>query len=154
MLNNDRVTIQLADWNHPDDKKNLSSIRRSVFIEEQNVSESLEWDEHDNSSRHYLVFYQGKAIAVARLKPDGQIGRMAVLADYRNNGIGSALLQFILKNIETGSLNQVYLHAQTVAITFYERQGFVSRGEIFYEANIPHREMLKKLSNTLLSNKS
>jgi predicted GNAT family N-acyltransferase len=149
MLNNEHIAIHFADWNKPDDKKNLSSIRRSVFIEEQKVPESLEWDEDDNSAKHYLVFYKDKAIAVARLKPDGQIGRMAVLPDYRNKGIGSALLQFILKNIETTSLNQVFLHAQTTAIKFYERQGFISHGEIFYEANIPHRKMLKKLSNKL-----
>jgi predicted GNAT family N-acyltransferase len=149
MLNNEHIAIHFADWNKPDDKKNLSSIRRSVFIEEQKVPESLEWDEDDNSAKHYLVFYKDKAIAVARLKPDGQIGRMAVLPDYRNKGIGSALLQFILKNIETTSLNQVFLHAQTTAIKFYERQGFISHGEIFYEANIPHRKMLKRLSNKL-----
>ncbi len=149
MLNNDQITIHFADWNNPDDKKNLSTIRRSVFIEEQKVPESLEWDEDDKCSRHYLVFYKDKAIAVARLKPDGQIGRMAVLSDYRNSGIGSALLQFILKDIETSSLKQVFLHAQTTAIKFYERQGFIGHGEIFHEASIPHRAMLKKLSNNL-----
>jgi predicted GNAT family N-acyltransferase len=151
-MNNDQITICFADWNNPDDKKNLSTIRRSVFIEEQKVPESLVWDEDDRHSKHYLVFYKDKAVAVARLKPDGQIGRMAVLPDYRNNGIGSALLQFILKIIETTSLKQVFLHAQTTAIKFYERQGFISHGDIFHEANIPHREMLKKLSNKLLSN--
>ncbi len=148
-MNNNHIKIRLADWNNPDDKKNLSSIRRSVFIEEQEVPESLEWDEDDNSAKHYLVFYKDKAIAGSRLKPDGQIGRMAVLLNYRNNGIGSALLQFILKNIETTSLNQIFLHAQTTAIKFYERQDFICQGEIFYEANIPHRKMLKKSGNNL-----
>ncbi len=149
MLDNEHIAIHFADWNNPDDKKNLSTIRRSVFIEEQKVPESLEWDEDDTCSKHYLVFYKDQAIAVARLKPDGQIGRMAVLPGYRNNGIGSALLQFILKNIETTNLNQVFLHAQTTAIKFYERQGFISHGDIFHEANIPHREMLKKLNSNL-----
>ena len=74
---------------------------------------------------------------------------MAVLPDYRNKGIGSALLQFILKNIETTDLSQIFLHAQTTAIKFYEQQGFISHGEIFHEANIPHRKMLKKLNSNL-----
>ncbi len=152
MLNNEHIAIRFADWNNSGDKNNLSAIRRSVFIEEQKVPESLEWNEDDAYSKHYLVFYKNKAIAVARLKPDGQIGRMAVLPGYRNKGIGSALLQFILKNIETTDLNQVFLHAQTTAIKFYERQGFISHGEIFHEANISHRKMLKKLSNKLLNN--
>lgn len=145
MLQNEQIKIRFASWNNVDDKKALSTIRHHVFIEEQNVPESLEWDEDDLTSMHYLVSYKDQPIAAARLKLDGQIGRMAVLPDYRNNGVGSALLQFILNNIDTTNFKQIYLHAQTTAIKFYQRQGFKSDGDIFYEANIPHRKMLKKL---------
>ena len=62
MLNNDHITIHFADWNKPDDKKNLSTIRRSVFIEEQKVPESLEWDEDDAYSKHYLFFIKTKRL--------------------------------------------------------------------------------------------
>ncbi len=145
MLQSKQTKICFARWDNIDDQKALSDIRRHVFIEEQSVPEPLEWDKDDASAIHYLVFYNDQPIATARLKPDGQIGRMAVLASHRNNGIGSALLQFILSNIDTNNLKQVYLHAQTAAIKFYQRQGFKSVGEIFYEADIPHRKMLKKL---------
>ena len=144
-VNKEDIIIRIADWSDADDRKSLSDIRRIVFIEEQGVPESLEWDEHDNFASHFLVLYKNKVIASARLKPDGQLGRMAVLPDYRNQGIGSALLRFILKNINTENYSQIYLHAQNTAISFYEKQGFICRGELFYEANIPHREMLKKI---------
>ena len=138
-----KINIRIANW--PSEKENLAQIRKQVFIEEQNVPAELEWDEYDDSSRHYLASLNGKIIATARLKPDGQIGRMAVLANYRNQGIGSKLLQFVLKDARSQNFQQLYLHAQVDAIAFYEKQNFSVQGDIFFEANIPHREMLKKL---------
>jgi len=137
------VEIRIADWRA--DKDSLAQIRRRVFIEEQNVPEELEWDEFDDSSIHFLVTLEAQAIACARLKPDGQIGRMAVLAEYRNQGTGRKLLQFILQKAKQQKLKKVYLHAQVTAVSFYEKQGFIAVGDIFYEANIPHCEMLRKL---------
>ena len=140
------IKIQIADWTNPEDQKKLLSIRRQIFIEEQGVPEALEWDEHDSTATHYLASLSDTVVACARLKSDGQIGRMAVFPDYRNQGIGSTLLQFILNNLNPDIFSLLYLHAQTTAISFYEKQGFVRQGEIFYEADIPHVEMLKKLN--------
>ncbi len=140
----DDLNIRIADW-HTDQEK-LSTIRRQVFIEEQKVPEALEWDADDASATHFLVTYDVDAIAhdliaTARLKPDGQIGRMAVLAKYRNHGIGSQLLRFVLQTAANQNHKKIYLHAQTTAIHFYEKHGFEAQGEIFYEADIPHRNM-------------
>lgn len=135
--------IRIADW--LTDKDKLAQIRRLVFIKEQNVPEELEWDEFDDISIHFLVTQDDQLIACARLKPDGQIGRMAVLAAHRNQGTGSGLLQFVLQQADKTKLDKVYLHAQETAISFYEKHGFTAVGDIFYEANIPHREMLKKI---------
>ena len=132
--------IRIAIWK--DEKDTLSDIRRQVFIEEQDVPEQMEWDEYDESSKHYLAALENKVVAVARLKPDGQLGRMAVLTEYRNQGIGSALLRFILQDIKNKKPIKIYLHAQVSAINFYKKQGFIEHGEIFYEADIPHRKML------------
>ncbi len=137
------IKIRITDWKN--DKKCLENIRRLVFIEEQNVPEELEWDEDDNLSTHFIVTLDDKIIATARLKPDGQIGRMAVLAEYRNQGIGYKLLHFVLQHAASLNLKQVYLHAQVTAIPFYEKQGFTAFGNVFYEANIPHREMSLKI---------
>jgi len=134
------ITNRVAIWE--DDKEVLSAIRHKVFIDEQNVPEEMEWDEYDESSTHYLATAENKVLAVARLKPDGQLGRMAVLTEYRNQGIGSKLLEFILQDIEQKGLSGIYLHAQVSAIPFYKKQGFTKYGEVFNEANIPHQKML------------
>ncbi len=148
----DDLNIRIADWRT--DQEKLSRIRRLVFIEEQHVPEELEWDEDDATATHFLVTHTHDAvahevladdlIATARLKPDGQIGRMAVLAEYRNQGIGSQLLRFVLQTASRQNHKNIYLHAQTSAIPFYEKQGFETQDEIFYEADIPHRNMRLK----------
>jgi predicted GNAT family N-acyltransferase len=138
------LQIRVADW-FSTDRDELKDIRRRVFIEEQAVPAELEWDEFDATATHFLATINDKSIACARLKSDGQIGRMAVLADYRNRGIGDKLLQTVLQVATEQQLKEVYLHAQVAAIPFYERKGFIASGEIFHEANIPHREMRKNL---------
>lgn len=139
----DDIQIRIADWST--DKDALKDIRRQVFIEEQHVPVELEWDEFDDSATHFLATFKDETIACARLKADGQIGRMAVLAKYRNQGTGHKLLQAVLREAAHQKIKDVYLHAQVSAIPFYEKQGFVANGDIFYEANIPHREMLRKV---------
>ncbi len=138
-----RLEIKLVDWET--DKFDLQKIRRKVFIEEQKVPEALEWDEFDDTSSHFLAILDDIAVATARLMPSGQIGRMAVLEKYRNKGLGRQLLQFVLQQAKKNKLKEVHLHAQTSALAFYEKQGFTTSSEIFYEANIPHREMLKEI---------
>lgn len=135
--------ISLADW--VKDQLELSKIRRQVFIEEQHVPEELEWDEHDNTSTHFIVTIDDKVVATARLKPDGQIGRMAVLASYRDQGIGSRLLAFVIQTAASQHMKQAYLHAQVSAIPFYEKHGFTTNSDVFYEADIPHRKMTLKI---------
>ena len=135
------LIIKIANWE--EDKLALQMIRREVFIHEQQVPEEMEWDEFDDSSTHFICTLESKIIATARLKADGQIGRMAVLQDYRNQGYGNKLLVFVIQTARDKNLKKLYLHAQVNAIPFYEKQGFTVCSDIFYEANIPHREMSK-----------
>jgi len=138
-----KAVIRIADW--AQEKEPLSSVRRQVFIIEQKVPEALEWDEFDKTATHFAASIDGKIIGTARLTTDGQIGRMAVLKPCRNQGIGSRLLQLALSTAEDEHYPKVYLHAQVEAIPFYEKHGFTAEGGVFYEANIPHRGMLKIL---------
>lgn len=79
--------VRTADWSK--DRDTLSMIRRRVFIQEQHVPEDMEWDEHDSEALHFLVLDTGgKAVGCARLLPNGHFGRMAVLPDWRHQGVG------------------------------------------------------------------
>lgn len=137
------MEIRPADW--PRDEALLASIRRRVFIEEQNVPEALEWDGEDAAALHWLAYQNGEAVGTVRLLRDGHIGRMAVLAQGRGHGVGAALLAAALAGAEACGQREVYLHAQTHALGFYERQGFIAEGPEFLDAGILHRTMRKLL---------
>src|SRR5258708_38325681 len=117
-------------------------VREQVFVTEQKVPLELEWDEWDERSDHAVARdTSGQAIGTARLLPDGRIGRMAVLREWRRRGGGAALMEALLQKAREQSLSRVTLHAQTHAAGFYRRFGFSERGGEFWEAGIPHVEM-------------
>ena len=133
-------TVRLASWR--DDQSALRDVRREVFIIEQQVPEALEWDDADAMSVHVLALdARDLPIGTGRLLADGQIGRMAVVRDWRRHGVGSTILDLLLAVAQQKGYSAVHLHAQTHALGFYARHGFVAHGETFTEAGIPHRLM-------------
>lgn len=91
-------SVRIVSWE--DEVFTLRAIRTAVFIHEQRVPENLEWDEFDAISLHVLAFNpDGQPVGTARLLPDGHIGRMAVLKEWRGKGYGSAVLQRILEEL-------------------------------------------------------
>lgn len=133
------IEIRRADWNR--DREVLAEIRRRVFIEEQGVSQDLEWDGNDEAATHWLALLNDHPVGTARMLHDSHIGRMAVLVRGRKQGVGTALLQSIIDNAHDQERRELFLHAQTHALTFYERLGFVAEGPEFLDAAIPHRTM-------------
>src|SRR5262245_28121247 len=122
-------------------------VRETVFVDEQNVPLELEWDEWDERSDHAVALdASGKPIGTARLLPDGRIGRMAVLREWRGKGVGAALLSAILGRARERDMPHALLHAQIQAAGFYRKFGFSERGEEFLEAGIRHVEMTLDLS--------
>jgi predicted GNAT family N-acyltransferase len=132
--------VEPADW--ITDLAALRAVREPVFIVEQKVPLEDEWDALDPRSRHVLArTTDGTPIGTARLTPDRMIGRMAVVADWRGRGVGAALLEAILDQARALGYPAVELHAQTHAIPFYEKFGFVAYGDEFDECAIMHRMM-------------
>ena len=120
----------------------ISEVRTQVFVEEQAVPYKLDFDGLDNTAVHWLaVTLQGKPVGTARLLKDGHLGRMAVLKDFRHQGIGTAILESCIAYAKTDHFNRLYLHAQLTAIGFYKKQGFSAYGQQFMDANIPHIAM-------------
>jgi len=133
------LEIRIVDWQHKQDA--LQAIRKSVFIDEQHVPKELEWDGLDTECTQFLASYNSTPVATARLTPQGQIGRMAVLKDFRGRGIGSQLLAAVIEQAKHSGHKQVFLHAQVNVINFYEQHGFTAVGDVFIDAGIEHRSM-------------
>jgi predicted GNAT family N-acyltransferase len=135
--------IELLPWSEA--RAHAAPIRFTVFVEEQGVPREIELDEMDERSVHALAFEDGKAVATGRLLPDGHIGRMAVLKDWRGRGIGSEILRALIDKARQRGDREVMLSAQVHAAPFYRRHGFVEEGAEYLEAGIPHRDMRRNL---------
>ncbi|AXK71878.1 GNAT family N-acetyltransferase [Lysobacter sp. TY2-98] len=124
----------------------LRAIRDVVFVGEQRVPVEIERDALDASCTHVLARdADGRPIGTGRLAPNGKIGRMAVLGEWRGRGVGRAMLLRLLDAAREAGLSDVMLHAQVDAERFYAADGFLPVGDRFEEAGIVHQEMRRLL---------
>jgi predicted GNAT family N-acyltransferase len=120
----------------------LRAIRDAVFIREQGVPAELEWDEFDEGCRHALALsLNGDAIGCGRILPNGHIGRISVLPQWRKKKVGTAIMEAMLDEARSRGYKQVDVDAQTYAIPFYHSFGFVEQGKEFMDAGLPHKKM-------------
>jgi predicted GNAT family N-acyltransferase len=137
-------TVRIDNW--PAVREAACRVRYAVFVEEQQVPPEIELDEWDAASEHAIATDAGgRVIATGRLLPDGHIGRMAVLRDWRGRGVGAAVLATLLARATELGMPNAILNAQTHARSFYARFGFTQTGSEFMEADIPHVAMTRRL---------
>ena len=137
------LKIELLDWEAAQEQ--AKRIRFTVFVEEQGVPADLEMDENDAASLHALAYADGFAIGTGRLLPDGHIGRMAVLQEWRGRGAGRAMLRRLIDAARHRGHREVALSAQVHAVEFYRAEGFEPDGAVYEEAGIPHQAMRMRL---------
>jgi len=66
---------------------------------------------------------------------------MAILKEYRGEGIGSNLIEKAVTTAKLNQLSSIYISAQCHAIDFYKKFGFKVISDIYLDAEIPHRDM-------------
>ena len=136
------LKVEIVKW--IDGYAPLSMIREKVFIEEQKVMSQLEWDGKDEEAIHFLAYQDEKVIGCARafvFENHMQLGRMAVLKEYRNKGIGSFLIEKAITTAKLNQLSKISISAQCHAIDFYKKFGFEVTSEIYLDAGISHQDM-------------
>lgn len=142
-----KIRVRTADWQQ--DNAELRRIREAVFVAEQQVPPELEWDADDQGAVHFLALEGDYPVGTARLLPDGTIGRVAVLKDWRGLKVGDALMQAVIRKAEARRLAPQKLSAQVHATAFYERLGFRVVSEEFLEAGIPHVDMVREAAERI-----
>lgn len=117
-------------------------VRRSVFIREQGVSETIDFDGNDPLCAHLLLLMGDEATGTLRIRKTDEgtkLERICVLSEYRKQGLGEMMVRCALSLVE----GTVYIHAQVRSEGFYQRLGFVVEDQtIFLEAGIPHKTMI------------
>lgn len=125
------------------------NVRMRVFVVEQQIPVAEEIDDADTTATHAIALYQGQIVGTGRLlyRDDGiaQIGRMAVDRQFRRQGVGGRILAFLEDEARAQDIGSCLLHAQEYVKAFYAGSGYVERGDLFLEADIPHIEMRKEL---------
>ncbi|MFJ4470535.1 GNAT family N-acetyltransferase [Streptomyces sp. NPDC089424] len=141
------------------DREACFAVRKEVFVAEQGVPEDVEYDAYDAGALHVLAVREdGVPLGTGRLLYGaaaagktggdlsvGALGRLAVAREARGLGVGAALVRAIEDAARAQGLAAVDLHAQTHALGFYERLGYVAYGPEFPDAGIPHRSMRRPL---------
>lgn len=125
-----------------------AEIRIEVFMDEQGFKNEM--DDIDSYAEHLVAFDGDRPVGTCRFfkkegsQNDYMAGRIAVRKEYRGQGIGAELLEAVEKAVKEKGGRRIFLHAQTRAEAFYEKQGYLSYGEIGYEEGCPHIWMYKK----------
>ena len=131
-----------------EDLQTVFAIRKTVFVEEQRVPEEEEYDEFEESSCHFLARSGTTPCGTARWRFTNwgvKLERFAVLPNFRNQGVGSALVRAVLADVAAqpeAAGKTRYLHAQVTAMPLYAKFGFEAVGGLFYECDIAHYKML------------
>ncbi|NPC90752.1 GNAT family N-acetyltransferase [Bacillus sp. WMMC1349] len=125
------------------------SIRKTVFIEEQNVPESDEFDQFDTLNeqcQHILVYHENQPVGTGRVRivdNTGKLERICVLKPYRKYGLGKVIIGELEKIMIEKGMTNFKLHGQTQAAGFYKKLGYQTSSQEFMEDGIPHILMIK-----------
>jgi len=123
----------------------IRAIRNTVFCEEQQIDPAIEQDAYDSSAIHILASFAGKPAATGRLLITADefiIGRVAVLPEFRGKRLGDLVVRLLIRTAFDMGAEQQVVHAQLPVRGFYEKLGFIARGDIYEEAGIPHITMV------------
>ena len=125
-------------------------IRTIVFVEEQNVPPEDELDEYEEEATHFLAYANDQPVGTARYRSTDKglkLERFAVLKEFRNYGVGKALVEAVMKDIASKPEyigKTCYLHGQVPVVKFYQAFGFEPEGDQFDECGIMHYLMTRK----------
>lgn len=124
------------------------SIRKKVFVEEQQVPIEIEIDEHEQTAAHFVLYDFEKPAGAGRfriLDGQGKVERICVLQEYRGKGAGIQIMAKIEEYAKKLPVKEVFLNSQSYAVPFYEKLGYIVTSDEFLDAGIPHRKMKKTL---------
>ncbi|MFM7104440.1 MAG: GNAT family N-acetyltransferase [Flavobacteriales bacterium] len=145
------VTIKSWDDLSKHELYAMIQLRETVFIVEQQCP-YLDADGKDLKSHHAMIMSVGICWAYARILPPGvsddewSIGRVVSHEKVRRKGYGKVVMKACMEWLRNQGAKAVRISAQSYLIEFYRTFGFEAEGEEYLEDNIPHTEMICKLT--------
>lgn len=125
-------------------------LRVQIFVNEQGVDPNIERDEYDVLDNpevdHFaLTIKEDVVIGTCRCRRIDEhtmiLGRFSIHPVLRHQGFGLKFLRVIQDYYYHQKVENILIHAQQHAISFYESAGYKPFGETYFEAGIPHQNM-------------
>ncbi len=145
------MRVKVIKASTEEEKQKTFAIREEVFVFEQQVDSSDEFDKFEDESHHFVALdQQNKPVGSARWRYTEKgikLERFTVKKDLRRKGIGSKIVEKVLGDIREFAKPETYLymHSQLDAVPLYTKFGFQKKGEQFEECNILHYYMWRYL---------
>ena len=140
--------IHLLKINYNDkDFSFIQDIRKSVFTDELQISESELFDDFDNSCDHFLIFNGKNVVGSLRIivmEDKIKLERMAILNEYRAKNYGKLCILQIKEYYSALDFSQMILDSIYSVKDFYKKCGFTEEGAIFQRVGIDHIRMFSK----------
>jgi predicted GNAT family N-acyltransferase len=134
--------------NNPKQLEDAYSVRKFVFVDEQNVPVEEEIDEYEDEATHFVLYQDDAPIGAGRFRDVdgyGKVERICVLKEARKLGAGKAIMEKIEDYAHEKGFHKLKLNAQTHAIPFYTGLGYEVVSDEFLDAGIPHKTMMKSI---------
>lgn len=128
--------------------KDAYSVRKIVFVDEQQVPIEEEIDALESVATHFVLYETKEPVGAGRFRivdGYGKVERICVLKDKRKSGAGKEIMVKIEDYAKEKGLKKLKLNAQIQAIPFYSRLGYEVVSEEFMDAGIPHKTMVKEI---------
>ena len=115
-------------------------VRIQAMAKKHHITLRQEFDEHDKPDTKYIVVLDNEfPVATARMyeldEESVMIGRVVVLPEYRNQGLGTK----VVRECETWGaelgFKKAVLESRDNKVDFYRKQGYAVCGESFVEGD-------------------
>ncbi len=127
--------------------KKLLELRYAILREPLGLGFDVEELQKEKDYLHIAAFEEDDLLGGCMLIDVGkstlQLRQMAVKDNLQGKGIGASIIQFAENLSRDKGYRKIIMHARDSAIGFYEKFGYVTRGDVFMEVNVPHHVMEK-----------
>jgi predicted GNAT family N-acyltransferase len=127
----------------------MIQLRHAILRQPLGLSFSKEELEKEKNNILIASFDDDEMLGCCMLTPVDketlQLRQMAVPDKLQGKGIGASIMSFAESLARDKGYKSMIMHARNTAIGFYEKFGYKTKGKEFYEVNIPHLLMEKKL---------
>lgn len=136
------ISVSRVEWEHA--APLLKIVRERVFICEWRIPKRIEFDKNDSQAYHMLVCddITQEPVATGRILKNGEIGRIAVVMNYRKKSIDIKILEGLFRIAKELELNEVFIYSPLESVNYFRKHHFNTVGSVFMEAGMPKQRMV------------